>query len=106
MKDMYSFDVSEEAAHHTYQSVCQAYGRLFDRLGLRWVQVGVWVVECSHDNCFNIQSEKAQLGLSQSNLTHIRFSRVQGQTVKFKSQDKVKMSSTPPVHPFYSILLS
>ncbi|XP_063058085.1 probable proline--tRNA ligase, mitochondrial isoform X2 [Engraulis encrasicolus] len=39
MKDMYSFDVSEEAAHHTYQSVCQAYGRLFDRLGLRWVQV-------------------------------------------------------------------
>ena len=39
MKDMYSFDVSEEAAHHTYQSVCHAYGRLFDRLGLRWVQV-------------------------------------------------------------------
>ncbi|XP_062412773.1 probable proline--tRNA ligase, mitochondrial isoform X1 [Sardina pilchardus] len=39
MKDMYSFDESEEVAHHTYQSVCQAYGRLFDRLGVRWVQV-------------------------------------------------------------------
>ncbi|KAM9761765.1 putative proline--tRNA ligase, mitochondrial isoform 1-T2 [Menidia menidia] len=39
MKDMYSFDVSEEAAHHTYRSVCQAYMRLFARLGLRCVQV-------------------------------------------------------------------
>lgn len=39
MKDMYSFDESEAAAHLTYQSVCQAYGRLFDRLGVRWVQV-------------------------------------------------------------------
>ncbi|XP_051568774.1 probable proline--tRNA ligase, mitochondrial [Myxocyprinus asiaticus] len=39
MKDMYSFDISEEAALRTYQSVCQAYGRLFDRLGLKWVQV-------------------------------------------------------------------
>ncbi|KAL6458154.1 hypothetical protein MHYP_G00333840 [Metynnis hypsauchen] len=39
MKDMYSFDISEEAALHTYQSVCHAYGRLLDRLGLKWVQV-------------------------------------------------------------------
>ncbi|XP_040926244.2 probable proline--tRNA ligase, mitochondrial [Betta splendens] len=39
MKDMYSFDVSEEAAHQTYESVCQAYHRLFTRLGLRCVQV-------------------------------------------------------------------
>lgn len=39
MKDMYSFDVSEEAAHQTYESVCQAYARLFARLGLRCVQV-------------------------------------------------------------------
>lgn len=39
MKDMYSFDVSEEAAYQTYESVCQAYTRLFARLGLRCVQV-------------------------------------------------------------------
>ncbi|XP_066548394.1 putative proline--tRNA ligase, mitochondrial [Amia ocellicauda] len=39
MKDMYSFDVNEEAARRTYESVCQAYARLFTRLGLRWVQV-------------------------------------------------------------------
>lgn len=39
MKDMYSFDTSSEAAHATYHSVCHAYARLFDRLGLRWVQV-------------------------------------------------------------------
>uniref|UniRef100_A0A8C7Z904 Probable proline--tRNA ligase, mitochondrial n=1 Tax=Oryzias sinensis TaxID=183150 RepID=A0A8C7Z904_9TELE len=39
MKDMYSFDVSEEAAHQTYGSVCQAYIQLFTRLGLRCVQV-------------------------------------------------------------------
>ncbi|MEQ2204423.1 prolyl-tRNA synthetase [Xenoophorus captivus] len=39
MKDMYSFDMSEEAAHRTYESVCQAYTRLFARLGLRCVQV-------------------------------------------------------------------
>ncbi|KAK6308761.1 hypothetical protein J4Q44_G00202240 [Coregonus suidteri] len=34
MKDMYTFDMSEEAAYHTYESVCQAYTRLFSRLGL------------------------------------------------------------------------
>uniref|UniRef100_A0A1A8ID41 Probable proline--tRNA ligase, mitochondrial n=1 Tax=Nothobranchius kuhntae TaxID=321403 RepID=A0A1A8ID41_NOTKU len=39
MKDMYSFDVSEEAANQTYESVCEAYSRLFARLGLRCVQV-------------------------------------------------------------------
>lgn len=39
MKDMYSFDVSEEAARQTYESVCHAYSRLFARLGLRCVQV-------------------------------------------------------------------
>lgn len=39
MKDMYSFDVSEEAAYHTYESVCEAYTRIFTRLGLRCVQV-------------------------------------------------------------------
>lgn len=39
MKDMYSFDVSEEVAYETYESVCEAYTRLFARLGLRCVQV-------------------------------------------------------------------
>uniref|UniRef100_A0A3Q3LF64 Probable proline--tRNA ligase, mitochondrial n=1 Tax=Labrus bergylta TaxID=56723 RepID=A0A3Q3LF64_9LABR len=39
MKDMYSFDSSEEAAFETYESVCAAYARLFTRLGLRCVQV-------------------------------------------------------------------
>lgn len=39
MKDMYSFDTSEEAAYHTYETVCKAYARLFSRLGLRCVQV-------------------------------------------------------------------
>ncbi|XP_016135705.1 probable proline--tRNA ligase, mitochondrial isoform X2 [Sinocyclocheilus grahami] len=39
MKDMYSFDINEEAALQTYHSVCQSYGRIFDRLGLTWVQV-------------------------------------------------------------------
>ncbi|KAM8889059.1 putative proline--tRNA ligase, mitochondrial [Synchiropus picturatus] len=39
MKDMYSFDESEEAAFKTYQSVCDAYAAVFSRLGLRYVQV-------------------------------------------------------------------
>ncbi|XP_068176100.1 probable proline--tRNA ligase, mitochondrial [Antennarius striatus] len=39
MKDMYSFDVSEESAVQTYESVCEAYTRLFKRLGLHCVQV-------------------------------------------------------------------
>ncbi|KAM8999788.1 probable proline--tRNA ligase, mitochondrial [Sarcophilus harrisii] len=39
MKDMYTFDCSAEAAHQTYDLVCDAYGRLFDRLGLRFVRV-------------------------------------------------------------------
>lgn len=39
MKDMYSFDASVDAAQQTYGLVCEAYGRLFARLGLRCVKV-------------------------------------------------------------------
>ncbi|XP_004699452.2 probable proline--tRNA ligase, mitochondrial [Echinops telfairi] len=39
MKDMYTFDVSTEAARQTYSLVCGAYSSLFDRLGLPCVQV-------------------------------------------------------------------
>ncbi|NXP52503.1 SYPM protein, partial [Heliornis fulica] len=39
MKDMYSFDASEEAAKETYSLVCDAYCRLFDRLDLPIVKV-------------------------------------------------------------------
>ncbi|NXM28058.1 SYPM protein, partial [Oxyruncus cristatus] len=39
MKDMYTFDASEEAARHTYDQVCDAYCRLFSRLGLPFVKV-------------------------------------------------------------------
>ncbi len=36
MKDGYSFDVSTEAAHASYEQMRQAYCRTFDRLGLRY----------------------------------------------------------------------
>ncbi|NXK85971.1 SYPM protein, partial [Formicarius rufipectus] len=39
MKDMYTFDASEEAAQQTYREVCDAYCRLFTRLGLPFVKV-------------------------------------------------------------------
>uniref|UniRef100_A0A672TV19 Probable proline--tRNA ligase, mitochondrial n=1 Tax=Strigops habroptila TaxID=2489341 RepID=A0A672TV19_STRHB len=39
MKDMYTFDASEEAARRTYDEVCGAYCRLLGRLGLPFVKV-------------------------------------------------------------------
>nr|XP_033771375.1 probable proline--tRNA ligase, mitochondrial isoform X2 [Geotrypetes seraphini] len=39
MKDMYTFDVSEEAARHTYRTVCDAYCRVLSRLGLQFLKV-------------------------------------------------------------------
>ncbi|XP_032864628.2 probable proline--tRNA ligase, mitochondrial [Tyto alba] len=39
MKDMYTFDASEEAARQSYDLVCGAYRSLFDRLGLPVVRV-------------------------------------------------------------------
>ncbi|XP_053549403.1 probable proline--tRNA ligase, mitochondrial [Bombina bombina] len=39
MKDMYTFDISEQAAHETYNNVCEAYSKLFTRLGLNFVKV-------------------------------------------------------------------
>ncbi|NWW97120.1 SYPM protein, partial [Rhynochetos jubatus] len=39
MKDMYTFDASEEAARQTYDLVCNAYCSLLDRLGLPFVKV-------------------------------------------------------------------
>lgn len=39
MKDMYTFDSSEQAARRTYEQVCAAYCSLFTRLGLPFVKV-------------------------------------------------------------------
>ncbi|XP_043941431.1 probable proline--tRNA ligase, mitochondrial isoform X2 [Protopterus annectens] len=39
MKDMYTFDVNEEAAQKTYNTVCSAYSSLFGKLGLEFVKV-------------------------------------------------------------------
>ncbi|XP_075472517.1 putative proline--tRNA ligase, mitochondrial isoform X1 [Ascaphus truei] len=39
MKDMYTFDMTEAAAHETYHSVCSAYSNLFHLLGLHFVKV-------------------------------------------------------------------
>ncbi|KAM8930416.1 putative proline--tRNA ligase, mitochondrial [Pelodytes ibericus] len=39
MKDMYTFDTSEEAAFQTYNEVCGAYANIFSALGLNFVKV-------------------------------------------------------------------
>jgi len=39
MKDAYSFDVSEEAALHSYEQMRRAYVRIFDRMGLTYRMV-------------------------------------------------------------------
>lgn len=35
---MYTFDADEESAMRTYQQVCDAYSRIFDRLGVNYVK--------------------------------------------------------------------
>ncbi len=39
MKDAYSFDRDEEGLDHSYGLQSEAYGRIFDRCGLRWYRV-------------------------------------------------------------------
>lgn len=39
MKDMYTFDISEDAACRTYHTVCAAYADIFRSLGLKHVKV-------------------------------------------------------------------
>ncbi|CAH1244108.1 PARS2 [Branchiostoma lanceolatum] len=39
MKDLYTFDTSEDTARETYEGVSQAYSRVFNRLGLDYVKV-------------------------------------------------------------------
>ncbi|XP_013385511.1 probable proline--tRNA ligase, mitochondrial isoform X2 [Lingula anatina] len=39
MKDLYTFDESVEKAEETYNSVCDAYNRLFTRLGVNFIKV-------------------------------------------------------------------
>jgi prolyl-tRNA synthetase len=39
MKDAYSFDRDEEGLAHSYELQSGAYGRIFDRCGLRWYRV-------------------------------------------------------------------
>ncbi|NP_001079554.1 prolyl-tRNA synthetase 2, mitochondrial L homeolog isoform X1 [Xenopus laevis] len=39
MKDMYTFDISEESAYETYRNVCDAYSNIFRALGVHFVKV-------------------------------------------------------------------
>ncbi|XP_012941867.1 probable proline--tRNA ligase, mitochondrial [Aplysia californica] len=39
MKDMYTFDTCEKTALETYNTVCGAYERIFDRIGVEYVKV-------------------------------------------------------------------
>jgi prolyl-tRNA synthetase len=39
MKDAYSFDCDEEGLARSYERQSEAYGRIFDRCGLRWYRV-------------------------------------------------------------------
>lgn len=38
MKDLYTFDVSEEAAVSTYMEICKAYDRVFQRIGVPFIK--------------------------------------------------------------------
>lgn len=38
MKDMYSFDVSTEKAHQTYEDVCNAYDTIFGIIGVDFIK--------------------------------------------------------------------
>lgn len=38
MKDMYTFDTDEQSAMQTYEAVCEAYCRIFDRIGVPYVK--------------------------------------------------------------------
>lgn len=38
MKDMYTFDTNEETALATYETVCQAYNKIFDRIGVEYIK--------------------------------------------------------------------
>ena len=52
LTDMYTFDSSAEAAVDTYQSVCAAYTRLFQRLKLDCVR-GTWLLYFSSESVFS-----------------------------------------------------
>lgn len=38
MKDMYSFDVTIDEAHKTYEEVCNAYDNIFKIIGVEFVK--------------------------------------------------------------------
>lgn len=38
MKDLYTFDVSQEAASETYKAVSEAYENIFRRIGIRYLR--------------------------------------------------------------------
>eukprot|EP00041_Stephanoeca_diplocostata_P020336 m.453187 g.453187 ORF g.453187 m.453187 type:complete len:272 (+) comp21548_c1_seq2:967-1782(+) len=56
MKDMYTFDVDEAGAQHTYDLVCEAYTRLFQSLALPCTKV-----EASTGNMGGLRSHEFQV---------------------------------------------
>lgn len=38
MKDLYSFDVDNKSAEHSYNLVCDAYDKIFQQLGVNYVK--------------------------------------------------------------------
>lgn len=42
MKDLYTFDADFETARDTYEIVCQAYNKIFSRIGIDFVKGGIF----------------------------------------------------------------
>ena len=41
---MYTFDTNEETALATYETVCQAYNKIFDRIGVEYIKGKFFVI--------------------------------------------------------------
>lgn len=52
MKDMYSFDITEEAAIKTYGEVCDSYDKIFKKIGLNYIKGNkIFVILCLLFSC-------------------------------------------------------
>ncbi|XP_021936027.1 probable proline--tRNA ligase, mitochondrial isoform X2 [Zootermopsis nevadensis] len=65
MKDLYTFDVSQEAASETYKAVSEAYENIFRRIGIRYLRVsaaaGIMGGSISHEYHFLATTGETQL---------------------------------------------
>jgi prolyl-tRNA synthetase len=100
MKDAYSFDRDEEGLARSYALQSEAYGRIFDRCGLRWYRVesdvGMMGGSGAHEYMAPCAAGENEVALAPGYAANVEIASAEAQAMELPSPRSPARSEWPP----------